>query len=148
MVVAACDIDPPPREDAVGEALAEPPEDTALVAAVVVAVSAAADVVIAAADTAPALAARLDGLAQAHAAHLERLVGAVADADVPAPAVVSVPARPGAALDAVRRSEQRLLRTLRESCVVAASGDLARVLASMAASVSQHLAILSPAVAP
>jgi len=148
LVVSACDIDPPPREDASGEVVPEPPEDSALVASVVAAVSAAADVVAAASDVTPALAARLDGLARDHAAHLDLLVGAVADADVPSPGAVSVPARPAPALAAVRRSEQRLLRTLRESCVAAASGDLARVLASIAASVSQHLATLTPEPVP
>ena len=148
LVVSACDIDPPPREDAAGEPVVEPPEDSALVASVVAAVSAAAEVVAAASDVTPTLAARLDGLARDHAAHLDLLVGAVADADVPSPGAVSVPARPALALAAVRRSEQRLLRTLRQSCVAAASGDLARVLASVAASVSQHLATLAPEPVP
>lgn len=144
LVASACDIDPPVREDASGEPVIEPPEDSALVASVVAAVRAAADTVAAASDVAPALAARLGGLGLAHAAHLDLLVGAVPDAEVPTPAAVSVPARPAPALAAVRRSEQRLLRTLRASCVAAASGDLARVLASTAASVSQHVATLSP----
>ena len=148
LVVSACDIDPPPREDAPGEVDPEPPEDSTLVASVVAAVSAAADVVAAASAVAPALAARLDGLARDHAAHLDLLVGAVPDAEVPAPGAASVPARPAPALAAVRRTEQRLLRTLRRSCVTAASGDLARVLASVAASVSQHLATLAPETAP
>lgn len=148
LVVAACDIDPPPSEDTSGEPVPEPPEDSALVVSVVAAVIAAVDVVTATSATTPALATRLEGLARAHAAHRDLLVGAIPDSDVPTPAVVSVPARPGAALAAVRRSEQRLLRTLRDSCGAAASGDLARVLASMAASVSQHLASLSPEVTP
>jgi len=141
---SACEIDPPLREDASGKPVAAPPEDSALVASVVAAVSAAADLVAAASAVAPALASRLDILGRAHAAHLDLLVGAVPDADVPTPGAAPVPARPARALADVRRSEQRLLRTLRDACVDAASGDLARVLASMAASVSQHLAILSP----
>lgn len=148
LAVSACDIDPPLREDASGEPVVEPPEDSALVASVVAAVSAAADVVTAASGVAPALATRLDGLARDHAAHLDLLVGAVSDAEVPTPGAASVPARPAPALAAVRRSEQRLLRTLRQSCVAASSGDLARVLASVAASVSQHLASLAPEPAP
>lgn len=144
LTLAACDIDPPVRQDTSGEPVAEPPEDSALVASVVAAVVAATGVVTAASDVSPALATRLTGLAQAHAAHLDLLVGAVPDAEVPVVEAPAVPARPGPALVAARRSEQRLLRTLRESCVDAASGDLARVLASMAASVSQHIATLSP----
>ncbi len=97
LVVSACDIDPPVREDASGEVVPEPPEDSALVASVVAAVSAAADVVAAASDVTPALAARLDGLARDHAAHLDLLVGAVPDADVPSPGAASVAGatRPG-----------------------------------------------------
>lgn len=148
LAASACDIDPPMREDASGEPVAQPPEDSALVSTVVTAVSDAADVVTAAGDVAPALADRLGALAQVHAAHLDLLVGAVPDAEVPTPGSASVPARSAPALAAVRRSEQRLLRILRESCVAAASGDLARVLASMSASVSQHLATLSPEPTP
>lgn len=146
--VVACDIDPPMREDASGEPVVEPPADSALVASVVAALSAAADIVAAASDVAPALATRLGGLVQARAAHLDLLVGAVPDAGLPTPGTASVPERPAPALAAVRRSEQRLLRTLRDACVAASSGDLARVLASTAASVSQHLATLSPEPAP
>ena len=54
-----------------------------------------------------------------------------------------MPAGPQRALRAVRRSERQLLRVLRDGCVGAASGDLARVLASMAASTSQHVAALT-----
>ena len=147
LALAACDIDPPARQDPSGEPVAEPPEDSALVASVVAAVIATTAVVTTASDASEALATRLAGLAQAHAAHLDLLVGAVPDAEVPAVESPAVPALPGPALVAVRRSELRLLRTLGESCVDAASGDLARVLASMAASVSQHVATLSPEVA-
>ena len=69
--------------------------------------------------------------------------GAVADADVPTPPPPRVPAERAGALDGVRRSEQRLLREVRRGCVDAASGDLARVLASMAASTAQHGAALA-----
>jgi hypothetical protein len=82
-------------------------------------------------------------VATAHAAHLEVLEGAVADADVPTPPPPRIPADRSKALTAVRRSEQRLLREVRRGCVDAASGDLARVLASMAASTAQHGASLA-----
>ncbi|WP_415839274.1 hypothetical protein, partial [Nocardioides zeicaulis] len=55
----------------------------------------------------------------------------------------TLPARIVPALRAARRSEQRLLRAVRGACTTAASGDLARVLASIAASTSQHAAALS-----
>lgn len=145
--VSACDIDPPVRQDASGEPVAEPPEDSALVASVVAAVVAASGVVASASAASPGLSERLADLARAHAAHLDLLLGAVPDADEPVAATPTVPARPERALGAVRRSEQRLLRILRASCVDAASGDLARVLASMAASVSQHVTTLAPEVA-
>lgn len=144
LVVSACDIDPPARGNASGEVVSAPPEDSALVASVVAAVVDAAGTVSAASEVTPDLATRLTGLARAHAAHLELLVGAVPDAEVPTAGPATIPPRPAQALVAVRRSEQRLLRTLRESCAAAASGDLARVLASMAGSISQHVATLSP----
>lgn len=142
----ACDIDPPVR-DTDSAATPEPPEDSALVASVVAAVTDAAATLAAASEVSPAVATRLAPLAQAHAAHLERLLGAIPDAEVPTAEALGVPGRPPAALAAVRRSEQALLRTLRESCVAAASGDLARVLASMAGSVSQHVGALAAEVA-
>lgn len=92
----------------------------------------------------PTLTPRLQPAAAAHAAHLDVLVGAVADADVPAPAPPEVAPDEGRALAAVQRSEQRLLREVREGCVGASSGDLARVLASVAASTAQHAAALAP----
>jgi hypothetical protein len=66
----------------------------------------------------------------------------VPDAGLPTATPATVPAQAEPALRAVRRSEQQLLRVLRDGCVGAASGDLARVLASMAASTSQHNARL------
>ena len=62
---------------------------------------------------------------------------------VPTAPLATVPDRILPALAKVRRSEQRLLRDVREGCLAAASGDLARVLASIAASTSQHSAALT-----
>ncbi len=142
IVLGACDIDPPPRADPTSSATPEPPEDSALVAAVVTALVRAQGVLDAARATVPELATRLDPAITAHAAHLEVLVGAVPDSDIPT-ADPSLPARPAAALGAVRRSEQRLLRDVRAGCLEARSGDLARVLASVATSTSQHAAALA-----
>ena len=140
LVLAACDIDPPARDDT-SPASPPPPEDAELVASVV-AELVRAEGVLAAATAAPELAARLAPLVDAHAAHRELLVGAVAEAQLPDSSPTRVPDAPDRALAAVRRSEQRLLRQLREACVGAASGDLARVLASVAASTAQHSAAL------
>ncbi|GAA1445381.1 hypothetical protein GCM10009641_66530 [Mycobacterium cookii] len=140
LVLAACDIDPPPRDDA-SAASPPPPEDAELVATVVAALV-RAEGVLAATAAAPGLAARLEPLVAAHAAHRELLAGAVADTELPGASPARVPDAPDRALAAVRRSEQRLLRQLREACVAAASGDLARVLASVAASTAQHSAAL------
>jgi hypothetical protein len=143
IVLAACDIDPPPRTSGTSAPTLEPPEDSDLVATVVGELVRAQAVLEAASAAVPALGPRLAPVATAHAAHLDVLVGAVPQADVPTATPPPVPARPEAALTAVRRSEQRLLREVRTGCIGAASGDLARVLASVAASTSQHAAALA-----
>lgn len=103
-----------------------------------------AEAVVAAAVAAvPGLAERLGPVGAAHAAHREVLAGARPDAALPTAPAVTVAPRIVAALRTVGRSEQRLLRSVREACTGAASGDLARVLASVAASTSQHAAALS-----
>ena len=143
LVVTACDIDPPSRDNGSADAAPPPPEDSELVTAVVAALVRARSVVEAATLSVPDLTPLLEPVATAHAAHLEVLEGAVADADVPTPPPPRIPADRSGALTAVRRSEQRLLREVRRGCVDAASGDLARVLASMAASTAQHGAALA-----
>ncbi len=143
VVLAACDIDPPPRGDPTSSAAPAPPEDSELVAGVVTALVRAQGVLDAAVAAVPALATRLDPVVTAHAAHLAVLVGAVPDSEVPTAAPPSLPPRPEAALRAVGRSEQRLLREVRAGCLEARSGDLARVLASVATSTSQHAAALA-----
>jgi hypothetical protein len=148
VVLAACDIDPPAR-DADGDGPAQqPPEDSELVASVLSELVRAGDVLDAAAAAVPALAARLAPVTEAHAEHRDLLAAAVPDADLPTSAPTTVPAQAPAALRVVGRSERRLLRALREGCLAASSGDLARVLASMAASTSQHAAALDSEVTP
>ncbi|WP_210438205.1 hypothetical protein [Nocardioides xinjiangensis] len=142
LVLAACDIDPPARQEG-PRASPEPPEDSALVATVVAELVRARSVLEAATLSLPALTSRLQPVADAHAAHLDLLADAVPAADVPAPAPPTIPARDTAALAAVRRSEQRLLREVRHGCVAASSGDLARVLASIAGSTAQHAAAIT-----
>jgi hypothetical protein len=143
LALAACDIDPPAGDADDGPATPPPPEDSELVAAVLAELVRAGGVLEAAASAVPALAAQLSPVTEAHAEHRDLLVGAVPDADLPTSPPASVPDAVPAALRAVRRSERRLLRVLRDGCLAAASGDLARVLASMAASTSQHAAALS-----
>jgi hypothetical protein len=143
LALAACDIDPPSRDGGSAAPTPPPPEDSELVTAVVAALVRARSVVEAATLSVPDLTPLLEPVATAHAAHLAVLEGAVADADVPTPPPPRVPAERAGALSAVRRSEQRLLREVRRGCVDAASGDLARVLASVAASTAQHGAALA-----
>lgn len=142
LALSGCDIDPP-REAAPSDATAPPPEDSSLVADVVADLVRAGAVLTAATTAVPALTERLAPVTTAHAAHLDVLVGAVPDQALPTAPSPTVPRQIVPALRAVRRSEQRLLRTVREACSSAASGDLARVLASVAASTSQHAAALS-----
>ncbi|PKH44169.1 hypothetical protein CXG46_00995 [Nocardioides alpinus] len=142
-MLAGCDIDPPLDESRSSSATPPPPEDSELVAAVVAALARAQAVLAAATGAVPSLDARLAPVAAAHVEHLDVLAGAVPEAELPTPAPASVPARPRDALTAVRRSEQRLLREVRAGSLTAASGDLARVLASIAASTSQHSAALA-----
>lgn len=143
LVLTACDIDPPARGSRSSSATPPPPEDSELVAGVVAALVRAQTVLDAAATSAPTLAARLAPLRAAHAEHLDVLAGAVPEAELPTGGPASVPPQAARALAVVRRSEQRLLREVREGCLAAASGDLARVLASVAASTAQHGAALA-----
>lgn len=143
-LLVGCDIDPPARDDEAGPAAAAPPEDSELVASVVAELVLARSVVEAATLSVPDLTPRLEPLAASHSAHLDVLLGAVPDAEATPSAPPTVAPAPAAALTAVRRSEQRLLRAVRRGCADAASGDLARVLASVAASTAQHAAALAP----
>lgn len=148
LVLAACDIDPPASTDG-APASPPPPEDAELVAAVVAGLVRAGAVLEAAMLAVPGLTTLLAPVAAAHDAHLDLLAGAVADADVPAPEPPAIAAGRARALAAVQRSERRLQRQVRQACLTAASGDLARVLASVAASTAQHGAALAdPAAGP
>ncbi|RYB95442.1 hypothetical protein EUA93_14490 [Nocardioides oleivorans] len=143
-VLAGCDVDPPAASSTGGPApVQDPPEDAELVATVVAALVRAQSVLEAATLSVPSLGRRLEPLGAAHAAHLDVLVGAVPDADRPTAPPPTVAPQIVGALRAVRRSEQRLLREVRSGCLAAASGDLARVLASVAASTAQHTAALA-----
>ncbi len=92
----------------------------------------------------PALRPSLSGLIAMHAVHERSLVDAVPDqvkgAAAPTPDVV--PPGRAAAMTRLRLTEQRLHATLAGLAVAAQSGDFARLLASMSAAVSTHLATL------
>ena len=99
--------------------------------------------------THPHLAAPLAGAEDAHRAHVRLLARAVPRDQTPAPVKAAtpgpepVPARPGPALAALARAEDRLSLTGRHSSFAARSGAFARVLASMAASAAQQAAVLT-----
>lgn len=147
LVLAGCDIDPPASSDGASPGEPPPPEDAELVATVVAELVRAAATLEAATLSVPDLTPLLAPVAAAHADHLDLLAGAVADADVPSADPAAIAAGRGRALAVVRRSEGRLQRVVREACVSAASGDLARALASVAASTAQHGAALAGAAA-
>lgn len=141
--LSACDTDGlrPPEDDPTAapsptsSATVEPDADQTLVNAVVTALI-GAETVVARARQLPRLKRALAPLARAHAAHLEVLE---ADNEGVAPAP---PAPYADSLGEVRTTEEGLQRMLANAAVEAQSGALARLLASMSASVSQHLFVL------
>ncbi|UFN45679.1 hypothetical protein [Nocardioides okcheonensis] len=142
LALGGCDLDPPRGEPSPG-ASTPPPEDSALVASVVAELVRAEAVVAAAVAAVPGLAERLGPVGAAHRGPPRGPRGRRPRRGPADGARRDRGARIVAALRTVGRSEQRLLRSVREACTGAASGDLARVLASVAASTSQHAAALS-----
>lgn len=71
-----------------------------------------------------------------------------ASASSPAPTPAADPPRPVRTLRRIGASETAHQAVLTAASVTARSGALARVLASMSASVAQHLAVLAPAAGP
>lgn len=141
-LATGCTLDPPapePSPDAPTEP--EPDADLVLVGTVLGAIDGAAALLAATTERHPRLAAGLQPLVDAHTAHRGVLDGA-AEVEPDVPSTPTVPGRPPVALDRVLRTETRLVGTLREATGAAQSGDLARVLASMAASLTQHLAVV------
>jgi hypothetical protein len=137
-VLTACDVDdlrPPEDEDqpaptpSTGDADPDPDQD--IVDEVVALVTRTWAVVVSA-----GLGARLGQLQRMHEAHLE-VLGAT-PVNKTAPASGPEEKRYQRALD----RERRLQRGLATAAVEASSGALARLLASMSASVAQHLAAL------
>jgi hypothetical protein len=110
--------------------------DQSLVDEVLGDLAAAVDV-LTAARTFRALRKPLAPLVRAHRAHVDVLEGEIDTGSGPV-----VPANAAAALLDVRRSERALQASLVDTAQRAESGALARLLASMSASVTQHLAVL------
>ena len=129
---AGCQWGPP---STVSAPAAKRDADAATVEALVSAIAAQARLVADVATTHVGLTTAMAPLTALHKAHLAVL----ADTPPEAPAVM-VPARPDAALTAVRRGEAGLQRSLTAGALDAASGPLARSLASMTAGVAMHLA--------
>jgi len=156
VVVLATGCDPgedlaPPEDDPTGStgstATASPqaPEQTpdeALVDDVAAALGSALGVLASARHYRP-LRPTLAPLVRAHRQHL-----AVLETSVDGSASAPVMASPEAALRGVRRSERDLQAELVRAAEQAESGALARLLASMSASVTQHLTLIPPETAP
>ena len=139
--MGGCDVDdlrppeerpptPSPSEEG------EPEPDQALVESMATAIVRALETV-AVARSFPRLQPFAAPLARTHQAHLRVLV-VEGQAPTPAP----VPSSAGEALTRLKAQEGRLQRELAGAAVDAQSGALARLLASMSASVAQHLAAL------
>ncbi len=147
---------PPPAVGADASATPTPDRegDLIILDEVRAAVAAAAEAVRATGQRHRALRRRLRALLGSHDAHLAQLAATDPAASTSpettgtAPATgssVSVPARPAKALSTLRRAERALETILAESAVRAASGDFARLLASMSAAVAQQVVLLTPA---
>ena len=121
--------------------------DVALAAAVLRSEQAMLGRVLATARRHPGLSDSLAGARSAHRAHVALLRRA--DPDDASPAGTRrpgrVPTRPGRALSALARAEDRLGAAGQRDAVRARSGAFARVLASMAAASAQQAAVLSAA---
>lgn len=137
--VTGCNLDPPAnRGRSASPTLAADP-DTALVAQVMADLTDAAGLAAATAAKHPGLKA-MGNLSALHVAHAA-VLGTTLGADFAHAGGIPGTAQ---ALVQVRRHETRLQRRLADRSVAAASGDLARVLASMSAAVAQALAQLPP----
>jgi hypothetical protein len=125
----------------------EPDADVVLLGSVLAALDGAAALVAATAERHPGLGSRLEPLEDVHARH-RAVLDEAAEVEQGASAGPDVPGRPAPALDRVRRAEGRLVGTLGRATGAAQSGDLARALASMTASLTQHLTVLDGRVGP
>ncbi|KRF36377.1 hypothetical protein ASG94_02640 [Nocardioides sp. Soil805] len=141
-LLAGCTLDPPSAEPAAGAPEdPEPDADVLLLGTVLAALDDTVALVTATLARHPRLAGDLQPLVDVHAAH-RAVLDEAADVEQDTTDVPTVPGRQELALDRVRRAETRLAGALRAATGTAQSGDFARALASMAASVTQHLSVL------
>lgn len=141
-VLTGCRLDPPAADPAPGaDEEPEPDADVLLVGSVLDSLDGTAALVAAVLTRHPGLSPDLQPLLDVHAAH-RAVLDEAAEVEQDTADVPTVPGRPALALDRVRRAENRLSTTLRAATGTAQSGDLARALASMSASVTQHLVVL------
>jgi hypothetical protein len=157
--LAGCELDPPEDaapSDGPDAILSDEEYDTDLAGKAARSISATLADVRAAAERHVGLAQSLAGLIAMHEAHHALLADAGADSDdgdgddpsgSPSESVTAPPAS-GQALSRLTASERKLSRRLEGWAVAARSGQFARVLASMSASVSQHVAVLPAAKEP
>lgn len=157
--VAGCELDPPDDRapssgpDAI---LSDEEFDTDLAGKAARSISTTLAEVRAAAERHVGLAQSLAGLIAMHEAHHALLADSGADSDggdgddtAASPSEsVTAPPTSGQALSRLTSSERKLARRLAGWAVAARSGQFARVLASMTASVSQHVAALPAAKEP
>lgn len=155
--LAGCELDPPDDDAAPSDGpdaiLSDEEYDTDLAGKAARSISATLAEVRAAAERHVGLAQSLAGLIAMHEAHHALLADSGADSDdgdasdSPSESVTAPPAS-GQALSRLTASERKLGRRLEGWAVSARSGQFARVLASMSASVSQHVAVLPAAKEP
>ena len=136
LVLAACDLDPPSAAPPESPPPAPPRPDTEVVAAARKAILLMVATIEATTAAHLRLRAGLGPWLDLHGAHLAVLDDGAEDQAVE-PALVDP--RPPAALRAVIAAEAALSASLADSSRLAASGDLARALASMSAAVTQRL---------
>ena len=146
LAVSACDVDDlrPPEDETLptpsgsASVAAEPDADTVLAEDTAYEIAVALAVVDGVRRDFPGVRKQVQPLARMHRAHLG-VLEPPDDRSVPAPPRDGTRAE---ALARVRTAEQTLQITLTAAAVEARSGALARLLASMSASVAQHTAVL------
>lgn len=146
--LTACDVDDlrPPEDEPAPTPLAsptttpEPDADQSLADDLAHGIAAALVLVDGLRRSFPRLRKRLQPLARMHREHLE-VLEPPDDRSVPSPAPAASPAE---ALVVLRATEDALQGRLAAGAVDARSGTLARLLASMSASVAQHVAATLP----
>jgi hypothetical protein len=147
LVAAGCGIAPAPRNALVvdterdTETETEQDPDTALLASVVGEMDGVVALLEAVRRREPSQRRRVVLLLRVHAEHRELLDSAIDSSGSPSPRRPGRPPRRGDAAAEVTRRERQLAARLAEAAAEAESGTFARVLASMSASLHQHLEV-------